>query len=310
MKRLAVMAHFDYSGEVAPHVERNVEALQAAVDDLVVVSTADLTESAAAWLSERATLLRRPNYGYDFLSYKTGLLHGGSLDEYDEVIIGNDSFVGPLLPYHDIFQAMSTQPVDFWGLTRTERVAPHVQSFFVAFRPWVVRSRAFKRFWSGMIPLSDRKQVILRYEVGMSGHLYDAGFTSGSYFTETPSDRRLARRRVKWWAAHRSPGALARSNREVLRRQSNEPWNPSAALADVALDDGRLPYVKIDTLRYDPYHLGADRLLNRCESRFPEHFAGVRDWLSRTAPFYPPRPAEVLHPTPMILRPYRKWVSY
>jgi lipopolysaccharide biosynthesis protein len=53
---------------------------------------------------------------------------------------------------------MTDSPIDFWGLTHTDRVAPHVHSFFVAFRPWVVASQTFGRFWSGLV----RRQVEYR----------------------------------------------------------------------------------------------------------------------------------------------------
>jgi lipopolysaccharide biosynthesis protein len=119
------MAHYDHRGGIGPHVRRQVESLAAAVDRLLVVSAADLTDESRAWLREHAELTERPNYGYDFTSYQVGLHRAGDLSAYDEVVICNDTYV-PVKPYVDIFSAMSGQAVDFWGLTRTERVAPHV----------------------------------------------------------------------------------------------------------------------------------------------------------------------------------------
>ena len=58
----------------------------------------------------------------------------------------------------------------------------------------------------------------MQHEVGLSGGLHCAGFRSGSYFQETDADKRLARRRVRWWAAHR-PGhhPQPRGSREAAR---------------------------------------------------------------------------------------------
>ena len=303
------MAHYDHRGGVGPHVRRQVESVSAAVDRMLVVSTADLTDESRAWIEERAELVQRPNYGYDFTSYQVGLHRAGDLSSYDEVVICNDTYV-PVTPYTAIFETMAHQPVDFWGLTRTDRVAPHVQSFFVAFRPWVVGSQTFRRFWTGLDPLSTRRQVIMQHEVGLSGGLHQAGFRSGSYFQETTADKRLARRRVRWWAAHRPSLPRTRAGLEKLKERASEPWNPSAALADRALDGGRLPYVKLDTLRFDPYGLGADKLLTYCEERLPDAFAGVREFLEDTAAFYPPRPTEKLRTTPSALVPLRRQVEY
>jgi hypothetical protein len=309
LSRLAVMAHFDPRGQVAPHVRRHVKALAAAVDELVIVSTAELDDADAAFLVGHGRLIRRHNYGYDFFSYKTGL-ESSDLTGHDEVVVCNDTYVGPLVDYREIFEAMASRPADFWGLTASQRVHPHVQSFFVSFRPWVVDSRAFRRFWQAMSPVSDRAKVIQAYEVGLSRSLTEAGFRWSSYFRENEADRTLAQRRVAWWTLHRLPPPRTRRQVSWLAERSKDAWNPAIALADVALDGGRLPYVKIDTLRYDPYGLGADRLLRLCERQFPEAFEGVRDYLEATAPLSTARPDTVLRPTPLALRPLRRLVEY
>ncbi|MCY7395052.1 MAG: rhamnan synthesis F family protein [Nocardioides sp.] len=309
MTRLAVMAHYDPRGALAPHVRRQVEALAGAVDDLVVVSTADLTQASRSFLRAHARLVERDNVGYDFLSYRAGLdLH--DLGAYDEVTVCNDSYVGPLTAYSDIFAAMAPRESDFWGLSETDRVKHHVQSFFVTFRPPVLASAAFREFWADTEVLPDRSAVIRRYEVGMSRRLYRAGFASAAYFVENGDDRHLARRRVRWWALRRTGFPAGPADVALLRRRSAVPWNPSIALADRALQGARLPHVKIDTLRYDPYGLGAERLLDLCEERFPAAFEGVRGYLADTAQAYPPRAAEVLHPVPLPARPLRRFVEY
>lgn len=307
------MAHYDPTGGVGPHVRRQVEALAASFDDLVVVTTASLTDPARTWLSQRARLIERDNHGYDFLSYRTGLESAGVLDgraAYDEVVICNDTYVGPLRDYARIRADMDGRQADFWGLTRNERIRPHLQSFFVAFRGPALASEAFGAFWSGMEPLSDRWQVIKRYEIGLTERLEDAGLRSAAYFVPTAADDLVARRRVRWWAVHRD--RLPRNRRELrrLRRWLGVHANPAIGLADRALENGRMPFVKLDTLRYDPYGLDSARLLDLCEQRFPEAFAGVRDFLADTSPFYPRRENEVLRPTPVVLRPLQAAVRY
>jgi rhamnosyltransferase len=304
------MAHYDVAGKLRPHVRGQVDALAASVDTLVVCTASRLDDEARAWLAERARLVERANYGYDFFSYKVGLDSVGDLSSYDEVVVCNDTYVFALDSYQPIFDAMADRACDFWGLTATQRVAPHIQSFFVAFRPWVVASRTFRGFWEGMDPISRRRQVIRRYEIGMSSRLHEAGFESGAYFVENDEDRRISRERVRWWAAHRSPMPRTRAEVRELRERASEPWNPARSLADRVLDDARLPYVKIDTLRYDPYKLDADRLLTLCERRFPDRFRGVREYLAETAEHYVLRDEERLRPTPLPLEPWFLRVRY
>ena len=304
------MAHFDPDGLVAPHVRRQIQAWLAAPADVTVVSTADLNDADRDWLNAHVQLIQRPNEGYDFLSYRVGLQAAGDLGAYDEVIVCNDSFVGPLRPYAEILQEMSRRDCDFWGVTRSDRIKRHVQSFFVVFRPQVTRSDAFRTFWAEMSPLATRTQVIRRYEVGLSVKLRKSGFRASRYFVETRLERYQGRLRVAWWVLRRGArvgpiGGLAR-----LRRDGREPWNPTYGLADSALHGARLPLVKLDTLRHDPYGLGADRLLRWCEDHYPAEFDGVREYLERTAQHYPTRKGEALQPTPWWLWPLRPLVAY
>ena len=309
MRTLATMAHYDPRGRVAPHVRRNIELLREHVDRLIVVSTADLQPEDESWLSERVELLRRDNFGYDFFSYRAGLLEAGELSDYDRIVVCNDTFVGPLLDYDRIFADMDARPVDFWGLTASRELVAHVQSYFVCFRPWVVRSEAFTQFWQRMTPLSDRWQVIKRYEVGLSVALESAGFRWAAYFTETRRDRVTARARMWWRAALQTQNEPAGKRRRKFGQAAGRPWNPCVALADRAVPGARLPIVKIDTLRYDPSGLQSQRLLARCEDAFPAQFADVRRYLEDTASFYPgrsgdrvPKPARPLRPLLSVVR--------
>ena len=309
-KRLVVMAHFDPDGLVAPHVRRQIEAwLQLSVR-LIVVSTAALVDEARDWLATHAELIQRANYGYDFLSYKEGLATGGDLAAYDEVVICNDTYVGPLRPYAAILGDMAEREVDFWGMARCNRRKPHIQSYFAVFRPQVVASAAFREFWDAVQPLASRGAVIRRYEVGMSVRLRKAGFRFGSYFREDKRERRLGRLRVIWWVLRRQPSKRSGGRLQRLWEDAHEPWNPAAAVADSALAEAKFPLVKIDTLRHDPYGLDADRLLALCEQAYPAEFAGVSDYLERTASSYPTRKGEGLRPTPWWLKPFGPLVAY
>ena len=58
-------------------------------------------------------------------------------------------------------------------------------------------------------------------------------------------------------------------------------WNPSYVFWDLALD-GRLPLVKLDLLRDDPYRMGKGRVLRALAQARPEIMEGVPGYLNRT----------------------------
>lgn len=304
MGTVAVMAHYDPDGLFSAHARRNAAALLEVCDRVLLVTTAVLTAEARVQVPAGVELVERENEGYDFYSWKTGI-ESLDLGGVDRLITCNDSYVGPVVPYGTIVGAMAGVGVDFWGITRTDRREPHIQSYFVAYRRWVLRSAAFARFWTSMVPVSDRLRVIKEYELGLSRSLRAAGFGMGSYFTETPADKLLARRRHVWWAANAVRNQPRDKRVLAARKMPFELWNPMAALADRVLPDGRLPVVKLDTLRYDPYRLGAATLLDRCEQAFPEQFGGVREFLARTSDTYAARSGGAgssTRPVPAVVR--------
>lgn len=310
MRILVVMAHYDPHGQVAPHVLRQLDAWQGVASRLILVSAAGITDpDVIASVSSRAELIIRDNEGYDFFSYKRGLDSVDDLEAYDVVVVCNDSYIGPLVPWSTVIETMCARPIDAWGLTETMRRQRHVQSFFYAFRPWVVASRGFTTFWGDMQVVSDRNRVIRVYEIGLSRAILEAGFQIGSYYTEDDADRRIARARQVWWAVHRAPLRPRGKRLSSLPRFAREPWNPMSALADRALGAARLPVVKIDTLRYDPYRLGSGALLDACEREHPEMFEGVREFLQRTSVAYPGREGELVGPASLGF-PARQLIGY
>jgi len=291
---LVVMAHYDVDRVLRDHTLRSVAAYAAAADRTVLVSTSGLDEASLARLPEKVELVTRPNYGYDFFSYKWGLDHVVDYPDYDRILIVNDSFIGPTVPVETIIGSENARSVDLMGMTLSPNHGSHAQSFFFTVGSRLARSHAFRSFWQDMVPVSDRSQVIMRYEVGLSRMVQEAGFTVGGYLRPTEHEEQLARRRMLHF------GRVRLHNRRIDEVVSEVFWaddrprryNPAVALADRVLVDDRLPLVKFDTLRYDPYELGADVLLRQCETAMPETFDGVRDFLRSTRLRYPFREGE------------------
>ncbi len=300
-RRLALVAHYDPRGEAAPHLLRQLDELGAQFDDVVLATTVDLTPQAADAISARATLVRRANYGHDFGSWRDGLERNDWAQGYDELLLTNDSYVGFFRPLGEIIRTMSARPVEFWGITRTARHSPHVQSYFLHFTSEALHSQAFRSFWTDSKPATDRQSAIQLQEVGISRAMVDAGYRFDSYFTPTRGERlRAVRRGVHWLRKRRrqfparfdtlEDGYFDARNHRDPAEADNLNW--STAFADATLDGGRLPLIKLDTLRYDPYWLGAGDLLDALEQRYPEAMEGVRDFLQETAPFYARRQYE------------------
>lgn len=297
-KRIAFVAHYDPRGDAAPHVLRQLEELGSVFDEVVLATTVQLKDSAAEAISARATLVRRANYGHDFGSWRDCLERFDWAQSYDEVLLTNDSYVGFFRPLHQVMSSMRERPVDLWGITRSARHAPHVQSYFLHFTRDALHSQAFRRFWADAKPAPDRASAIAKQEIGISQAMTDAGFSIGSYFEPSRSERILAGRRGLHWLRKRRQQFPARFDSAEDGyfdvRQRRDPaqadnLNWSTVFADATLDNGRLPLIKLDTLRYDPYWLGAGALLEALEKRYPSQLQGVREYIVQTQAAYSQR---------------------
>lgn len=292
----AVYAHFDPGGRIGPHVLRALPRIAAAVDRLVIVSTAELEPPERAVLAGFGELVVRENVGYDFYSWKTGLDLLGDLSGYARVVLGNDSVVGPLGDFGAVLAA--APDADVWSMTASAEIEPHLQSWFTVYERGALLSGLVGGFWRAMTPVSHRYVVIRRYEVGQSRLLRTGGLRLRPWFTPTPVEAVRAELRHRSWLERRAAGPgrslAARRHRGIGRELGRaaaaaaarpwdgpQLWNPCYGCWDAALV-GRLPYVKLETIRDDPVGLDSDEILTTLEHRFPEEFAGIRDHLDRT----------------------------
>lgn len=294
MSLLVIMAHFDVDMKLRNHVVQAMETYLVSATKLVVVSTSGLADEEMNRLPVGVEFHTRRNYGYDFFSYKWGFDLVKDYQDFDRVLVVNDSFVGPVVPVSDILNSTNVAESDFSGLTLSNRHGSHIQSFFFTFTSTVSKSKGMRSFWRDLVPISDRFKVISNYEIGLSQRVSDSGFKIGSFFSPDDAELKLARERWIWHLQHRlslnSPGKTVFDL--APHKVDSLDWNPAVTFADRILDNGRFPVMKFDTLRYDPYALGADSLLRLCEIKYPTQFAGVRSFLSETSSRYPFRAGE------------------
>ena len=281
MATLAVLAHHDPDGAVARHVRYAVRQVRTAADELVFVTTADLDSRARAALDCVDTVIQRPNTGYDFYSWRTGLASAADWRDFDRVILANDSFVGPLVSVERLLEDADRSGTDVYGITVSPQVVRHVQSYFTVLGPRALADAGVQRFWSQLEPVDDRLQVIQRYELGFGQVVADAGLTLGSYFTATPHEERVMAARMASVArppATRTLAAAAAYWLQPIRRVSE---SPVLGLWDRVFLDLRLPAVKVSLFTRDPYRIDRRAVLARLTELFPEAFEGFDAYLRR-----------------------------
>jgi lipopolysaccharide biosynthesis protein len=122
------------------------------------------------WRAER-------NEGFDFgLWYKA--FQRQDMSVYDQVALVNDSCI-LFRPLDDFMAWSRAVPADLQGMTYSEAIAPHIQSFFLLINKKAIPvvSEVFVRH--GVI--KEIAQVIRTYEVGLTTELLARGYTIAAY---------------------------------------------------------------------------------------------------------------------------------
>jgi rhamnosyltransferase len=179
--RLCVFSHFDKHGKVEDYIEYYLEKLKNIGCEIVFVSTAELSNSAKEKVSQHANrVITRKNIGRDFGSWKLGLKLT-DLQEYEQIVLANDSVYGPLYNLSEIFDEMENRSADMWGITERWEHKYHLQSYFIVFEQPVVESEFFEMFWNEVKYLRGKRNIINRYEMGITEEAILNGYQVDSY---------------------------------------------------------------------------------------------------------------------------------
>lgn len=177
--RVCVFVHWDGAGGVRPHVLHQVRALAEAGLSVVFVTNAGrLQPEALDQLKPLcAGVMVRGNVGYDFGAWAEGIARLSlPRPNTDMLIIANDSVYGPVRLLDGVLNAIDFAKADFWGCTESWQHRYHLQSYFMAFSPALLRSAAWTTFWQSVRPTWSKTWLIRLYEIGLTQGLLRAGF--------------------------------------------------------------------------------------------------------------------------------------
>ncbi|MDF2506659.1 MAG: lipopolysaccharide biosynthesis protein [Microbacterium sp.] len=189
---------YDHRGEIDDYIPYKLEALREHSDHIFVVVNGDLTDEGRARLEAVAdTVWQRENTGFDVWAYKTAMeqFGEGRLAEYDELVLMNYTFFGPVRPFGPVFDRMNAEPVHFWGMTDYGEEKPnpftkegvlhrHNQSHWNVVRRELFLSQQWRDYWRDMPTITTYVDSILNHESRFTHHFEELGFTSGVAFPE------------------------------------------------------------------------------------------------------------------------------
>lgn len=161
--RIALFAHYNPHGRVSAMVLRQLELLRDEGFDTLLVSMSPINDPAsrAALQPLVRSVSVRLSFGRDFGSWHDmALMNEELFSGAEEVLLINDSILGPFYPLAPIFEGMREKGDGLFGLTDSYDRHPHLQSFFLLFRGRAAIDALWEFF--GEIKLSFNKDRMIR----------------------------------------------------------------------------------------------------------------------------------------------------
>ncbi len=224
VRNTCIFAHFDPADAVAAYVRRYLTELRSAGFSIIFVSTAPLSRQTIEALQPVCSdVITRENQGLDFASWALGFTKHLSRLE-GNLLLANDSVYGPIGDLTASIEDLTSQDADFYGLVESLQGRPHLQSWFMLFRPHVYRSTAFQEVLHQPFHMMSKAEIIKWGELGLTAALTQTGF--------------------RYHASYRASKAGPIGSRFHL--------NPTHSFWRYLLVSGRVPFIKVELLRDNP----------------------------------------------------------
>ena len=253
-RQVALYAHYCASGRVSAMVLRQLRTY-AAAGFAVVFVTMSPRISDADWASvaeTAAVLVHRRNHGLDFGAWRDV---AGALTERwpdaDELLLVNDSVLGPIRPLEPIFATLRAGGEGLFGLTDSCQGGAHLQSYFLLGRGRATVSDMLA--FLNAAPISTSKWLMVqRCEMGLSRHMLARGHRVAALYGYHRLIAAINARPAEG-LAHLVPERAGHATRapELPDRPLNPVhhlWRPLVSLLG-------FPFLKIELVRRNPGRL-------------------------------------------------------
>jgi len=273
--RALVYAHWDRDGIVDPYVIHALRQYRAVVDRIVFVST-HYTSANQALSSLVDEVIVRENVGFDFASWREGLLRL-DIPAYDEILFTNSSVYGPLWPIDSCLATAAARQSDLWGMTVSLEPEVHLQSYFMGMSRRLLASDCGTRLWDGVRLVPTKRDAINAYELRWMPDCVSNGFVVHSLFDGRHYPRVSVAEQLSNMACWPPWQKRVRRYRRSIRRPT---YNPTHLQWKQVLEAG-VPMLKVDLLRDNPVGIDARRIHDwlATHTAYPSEI--IRDHLDR-----------------------------
>lgn len=193
-RRVLIFVFYNPKGIVYKYVENVLEEIKKHVTHILIVVNGKLLSSGEKKLKKYANdILVRDNDGYDGEAFKCGfsyLRKNHNIEEYEELLLANDTFFGFFHPLDDFFYAADNKlDADLIGMTYFEHnkdnpnmFPSHAQSYFLLIKERLLKSDFFIEFWNKFEKPQNYIEAVFNFEVQLSRKCIENGYKVDSVY--------------------------------------------------------------------------------------------------------------------------------
>ncbi|WP_270742995.1 rhamnan synthesis F family protein [Streptococcus constellatus] len=189
-KKVLIYVIFESERRLQQYKILFLEKLAVLADETLIVVNGGVLAEDIKILEKYGQVLTRDNIGYDTAAFREGILSLGKdkLQQYSQLMLVNDTNIGPMRDLTAVFQSMIEKNLDFWGISYGETqeditgfnkygyIPEHLQSYFLVIEPLLLRSEAFYNYWEQLTDTDSRDEAIGKHETIFTKHFADLGY--------------------------------------------------------------------------------------------------------------------------------------
>jgi len=192
-KKYLLIAHYHKDGQIRSDLVNLIKLFSKSFEKIIFVST-KLSFSEKKKIKRFAYIITRPNYGYDFYSWKVGInfIQNKFYDDFDKrkILFLLPSSLLYLKPQKLLkeFNKIKNFENRVLCLSKSWEICEHIQSDLLIFSLNLLKQKKFLNWWNNIKKFKSRQIIIYKYEIGLSKFLDKQNIKTVPIFDENIKD--------------------------------------------------------------------------------------------------------------------------
>ena len=191
-KKFLLLAHYHQNGLIRKDLSNLIKISKNYFEEIILIST-KLKRSEKKKLPSSIKIIIRPNYGYDFYSYKVGinyLLKKYKKDLTKKSLVCMASSLFYINPKKLLEKIKKNKNKDnyFYSLTKSWEIQEHLQLDIFLFSMKLFRNKPFLKWWKNIKKFKSRNIIIKKYELGLTLFLKKISINIDTLFKDNVND--------------------------------------------------------------------------------------------------------------------------